>query len=242
MSDGKMVTCANCGNVRPEGTRFCGSCGTPFPQVDQAASPAEPPPTTSSTKRRRRVWVAVGAAAAVLVAGGAVAALSMTDRGGSTQATPTESVTEPITDTTESDVLGDTTDTTDASAETDQGAEQTCEDLVAVDNFGEVIGTGSVADVERFAAAISELASRAPAEPAGTLLEGEPRESLAAIGLALESYAALLTELGVEPSSDTSSDSRLVDAIDEVGSLSADVDEWIAERCSPEQRDQILND
>lgn len=37
-----MLTCANCGNEEPEGSRFCGSCGAPFvpadPQPDHTAS------------------------------------------------------------------------------------------------------------------------------------------------------------------------------------------------------------
>ena len=39
-----MLTCPSCGNEEPEGTRFCGNCGTPFAPADE-----EPEPTAAVT-------------------------------------------------------------------------------------------------------------------------------------------------------------------------------------------------
>lgn len=39
-----MIACPNCGTPNPEGSRFCGNCGT---ALTPAASPAPPPPQQS---------------------------------------------------------------------------------------------------------------------------------------------------------------------------------------------------
>jgi hypothetical protein len=37
-----MLTCPNCGNEEPEGSRFCGNCGTPFESPQSHAAATEP--------------------------------------------------------------------------------------------------------------------------------------------------------------------------------------------------------
>jgi len=221
MSDQKMVTCANCGNVRPEGTRFCGNCGTPFPLADQPASPAEPPPITSSTKGRRLLWVAVAAAVALLVAGGAVAAvLSMIDGDGSTQAAPTEVVTEPITDTTESDLFGDTTDET--TEDGFSGGEQAEPSADCSELGGVLIAVGSInsyegSDYLRARDFLDDYADRAPEEI---------RDSVQTLRDFLDDFASAAEEAGLEPG-----EAPLPDQVDQLTAavdLSSDEQEAIA--------------
>lgn len=249
MSDGKMLTCANCGNERPEGTRFCGSCGTPFAQAEPQVPPAEPPPTASSTRKRRLVWVAAGTAVALLVAGGAVAA-ALTLTGGD-DPTPAEiaDVLAEFTTTTETDLFGDTTDTSDSTDTTGyigQGVDETCHDLVAFFALAKEVdiarGGDSVGDVEKLAAAASELASNAPQEPQGNLVigAGEPRDSLQGIAEAYGSYVSLLSELGLDPGPDALLEPRVADAL---GDVSIDVTlgllPWMDARCSAEDKAQL---
>lgn len=241
MSSGKLRTCANCGNEVREGARFCGVCGTPFVQADQQLPPVEPRPTPPSARKRRLLWVAVGAAVALLVAGGAVAAvLSIT-----TGPEPTPGP-ESITNTTDVLPTNDAT-TTETGGAIGQGVDQTCEDLVAFFALAKEVdiarGGNSVDDVEKLAAAASELASKAPEEPeTGDFLvdAGEPRESLGSIAEAYGSYVSLLSELDLEPGPDALLEPRIADAL---GDLSLDytlgVVPWIDARCSNEVKAQL---
>jgi hypothetical protein len=47
-----MLTCPSCGNEEPEGSRFCGNCGTPFPAAVE--QPDHPAPTEADTADPRR--------------------------------------------------------------------------------------------------------------------------------------------------------------------------------------------
>ena len=249
MNDGKMVTCTNCGNERPEGTRFCGNCGTPFVQADQQLSSGEPSPIASSTRKRRLVWVAVGAGVALLVAGGAVAAtLSLTgdDQPSQAEVAELEKLTTPTepdlfgdtTDTT--DIFGDTTDTTGATGVIGQGVDQTCEEIVVFFALAKEVdiarGGNSVDGVEQLAAAASDLASNAPAEPEG----GEPRDSFQDIAFAYGTYANLLSELDVDPGPDALLEPRIADALGglEIAYILGVVP-WIDARCSAEVKAQL---
>jgi len=248
MSSGKMLTCTNCGNERPEGTRFCANCGTPFAQAEPQVPPSEPSPTTSSVRKRGRVvWVAVGAAVALLVAGGAVAAaLSITGGDGSNQALPTDAGLDSITNTTDVLPTNDAT-TTEAGGAIGQGVDQTCEDLVAFFALAKEVdiarGGNSVDDVEKLAVAASELASKAPEEPeTGDFLvdAGEPRESLESIAEAYGSYASLLSELDLEPGPDALLEPRIAGALSDLSlDYTLGVVPWIDARCSAEDKAQL---
>ncbi len=82
------LTCATCGSEEPEGSRFCGSCGTPF--VAAAPPPAAAAVEPGRTHRRR--WVAAGAVALLLAAVAAAAVLSLTGDGDPTEASAADSV------------------------------------------------------------------------------------------------------------------------------------------------------
>lgn len=247
-----MLTCANCGSKRPEGTRFCGNCGTPFVQADQQSSSGEPAPTTSSRGRRMR-WVAVGAGVALLVAGGGVAAtLSLTGEDDPSQA-EIDSIIDDVagelySDPTEPDLFGDTTDTTDTTGTTGfvgQGVEQTCSDIVAFEALAKEVGIArggnSGGDVEEIAAVASELASGAPAEPEGGLTygSGEPRESLQGMAEALGAYASLLSELGLEAGPDALLEPRIAEALSSLAYDENTVIQWFLVRCSAEDQAQL---
>ncbi len=82
------LTCATCGSEEPEGSRFCGSCGTPFVAADpQPAAAAVEPGRT-----RRRRWVAAGAVALLVAGAAAAAVLSLTGDGDPTEASAADSV------------------------------------------------------------------------------------------------------------------------------------------------------
>jgi len=177
MSNEKMVTCASCGNVRPEGTRFCGNCGTPFPQADQPSSPAEPSPTASSTGGRRLVWVGVAAVVALLVAGGVAAALSFTGGDGSPEATPVD--------------IG----LNDTSMEAGSTGGD-CEDLTAlVAKLAPLVGSQSsgVTSVEDLAT-VSEALSDATNE-----VPDEIRPAFETYAEAMRGILARVSDLGLEP-------------------------------------------
>jgi hypothetical protein len=220
MSDGKMVTCANCGNERPEGTRFCGNCGTPFPQRDQAASPAGSPPTTSSTRRRRLAWIAVGAAVVMLAAGGAVAAvLSITGEDGPSQAEVAETLSE-LTTPTESDAFGYTTDETtdDGFPDAEQAYPSTdCSGLV--DAVIELGGIDSYEGSDYLSARdfLDDYADRAPEEI---------RDSVRTLRDFLDEFASAAEAVGLEPG-----EAPLPDQVDQMTAaldLSSDEQEAIA--------------
>lgn len=244
MSSGNMRSCANCGNVVREGARFCGSCGTPVAQTEQQISSGGPAPATSSRGRRLR-WVAVGAGVALLVAGGAAAALAVTGGDGSDEAILTEIFTESIADSTETDLFGDTTDiygdTTDTTAvegSIGQGVDQTCEDIVAFFTLAKETdiarGGNSVDDVERVAAEVSELASKAPADSTG-----EPRDSFVAIAGTYATYLFVLSELGLEPGPDALLDPTISAAFEDLEvQIVLGVLPWMGEHCSQEVLDQ----
>ena len=253
MSSGK--TCASCGNEVREGARFCASCGAPLVSADQQPPTVEPPPTASSTRPRRLGWVAVGAVAALLVAGGAVAAtLSLTGDDGPSQAELTEAVDDVISDTTETNPFGDTTDTTDifgdttetdATGDVGQGVDETCEDLVDFFTLARdadiANGGDSVDDLEELAAAASALASEAPAEPGDSFAaDGEPRDSLEGIAEGFETYVSLLSELGLEPGLEALQEASIADAIADVNiEITLGLVPWIDLRCSEEVKAEI---
>jgi zinc-ribbon domain len=237
MSNGKMVTCANCGNQRPEGTRFCANCGTPFAAADEQLPPAELPPPTSSRRNKRLLWVAAGAAVVLLVAGGAGAVLLITGGGDSTPAG-----LDSITNTTDVFPTNDAT-TTGPTDATGQGVDQTCKDLVAFFALAKEVdiarGGHSVGDVEKLAAAASELASKAPAEPTGILL-GEPRKSLEHIAKDYETYVSVLSEGGVDPGPDALLEPRISAALDDVSfQVATGLVLWMDARCSEEDKARL---
>ena len=252
MSSGKV--CPNCGNEVREGARFCASCGAQQAPTDPQLSPDEPPPPVASpTSKRRLRWVAVGAAVALLLAGGAAAAvLTLTGDDEPSQAEVDSVVDELYSDTTEpdlfgdteetTDIYGDTTDTTDASGDIGQGVDETCEDLVAFFLLARdtdiARGGNSVDDIEELAAAASELASKAPAEPeTGDILlgDGEPRDSLEGIAEAYETYLSVLSEGDLEPGPDALLEPRVADAFSDVSlEVTLGIVPWMDARCDPE--------
>ena len=238
MSSGNMQTCANCGNEVREGARFCVSCGAPVVLPDQPPSSGEPPPITSSTRGRRVLWVAVGAAVALLLAGGAVAALLITGGDDSTPAS-----LDSITNTTDVFPTNDAT-TTGADDATGQGVDETCADLLAFFMLAKEIdiarGGNSVDDIERLAAAASELASKAPAEPvqANVFLEGEPRDSLTRMAEAYAAYITLLAQNNMEPGPDALLVPEIATRLD----LSLEESfllQWFGARCSEDDQEEL---
>jgi hypothetical protein len=150
------------------------------------------------------------------------------------------------TETTESGIttFGDET-TTETSAVGGEGVDETCEDLLAFAVLAKDRGmsseTASVDDVEDVAAAVSELASRASAEPeeAGFLLAGEPRDSLEGLAEALESYLGVLSELGLEPGPDALVEPRVADAAERVRDNDSSLFDWFGARCSEDDKSEL---
>ena len=129
--------------------------------------------------------------------------------------------------------FGDTTDTIG------QGVDQTCADIVAFLTLAKEadIGRGgdSVSDVEQLAAAVSELASEAPADSAG-----EPRDSFEAIAGAYETYLSVLSELGLEPGPDALLEPRISEAFEDAGlQITLGIGPRADEHCSQEVLDQV---
>lgn len=228
MSDRKMLTCANCGNERPEGTRFCANCGTPFAQAEAQVPPAEPPPTTSSTRKRRLVWVAAGTAVALLVAGGAAAAFLIT---GGDDSTPAG--LDSITNTTDVFPTNDAT-TTESTDAIGQGVEETCKDFLAFFAFSKDAdlprGGNSVDDLETAAAAASELADKAPAVL---------RSDLTSIADANRRYIDVLSELNLEPGPDALLVPEVEDALS--GQTTSDIEEFLSQNCNEEDFKDVLS-
>jgi zinc ribbon protein len=154
------------------------------------------------------------------------------------------------TETTES---GDTTfgdeTTTEAGEVGGEEVDETCAGFVAVATLARKENppfappssasrpNPSVDDVEGFAAIFAELASNAPAETLedGTFHVGEPKQSLEATAQGLESYADLLSELGLEPGSDEAlNEPRIEVVIDGLEEADSDLTSWFEDRCSEE--------
>lgn len=192
--------------------------------------------------------------AAAVLFGGLVLALAGCGGGSDSGAvatvtvTTTETTSAELTTTTPTDLYGDTTDTTDAGEETavvGQGVDQTCDDLVELFSQGLdanlARGGDSVSEIESIATAYSELAAKAPAEPStDALLAGEPRDSLIDLGQAFDSYAALLTELGLEPGPDALLEPRIDEALEGQAAAATDLGLWIDERCSDDVKSRIM--
>jgi hypothetical protein len=150
---------------------------------------------------------------------------------------------ESIANTTDVLPTNDAT-TTEAESSIGQGVDQTCDDLVGFFALAKETdiahGGNSVADVEKLAAAASELASKAPAEPSGTgsFLEGEPRESLTRTGDAYTAYVTLLSDKNLEPGPDALLDPDIAQRVDlalELGFIL----QWIDARCSDDVKSQL---
>ena len=144
---------------------------------------------------------------------------------------------ESISNTTDALPTNDAT-TTEAESSIGQGVDQTCDDLVAFFALAKETdiahGGNSVDDVERVAAAASDLASNAPAEPEQSSgLDGQPRESLQRFAEAYGTYVTLLSELDLEPGPDALLEPRVADALTGLDEeILLNIGPWMETRCS----------
>jgi hypothetical protein len=125
-----------------------------------------------------------------------------------------------------------------------QGVDQTCDDFVELTSLAKDVdiahGGRSVSDIENLAAAASDLASKAPAEPsgAGALLEGEPRQTLTRVADAYAGYVSLLAEKNLEPGSEAMVDPDVAARLDlslEVGVIL----QWVDVRCGEDVKARL---
>jgi hypothetical protein len=124
------------------------------------------------------------------------------------------------------------------------GVDQTCKDLVGFFALAKDVeiarGGNSVSDVEKVAAAASELARNAPAEPSSSFMAGEPRESFAGVAKAYGTYLDVLSEGDLDPGPDALLDARVAGAMEDVSiDVSVGIVPWIDARCSAEVKDQL---
>jgi hypothetical protein len=148
---------------------------------------------------------------------------------------------QTATETTSPASSGSTTGTT---AVVGQGVDQTCDDFVELTSLAKDVdiahGGRSVSDIENLAAAASDLASKAPAEPsgAGALLEGEPRQTLTRVADAYAGYVSLLAEKNLEPGSEAMVDPDVAARLDlslEVGVIL----QWVDVRCGEDVKARL---
>ena len=124
------------------------------------------------------------------------------------------------------------------------GVDQTCKNLVGFFALAKDVdiarGGNSVSDVEKVAAAASELAGNAPAEPSSSFMTGEPRESLETFAKAYRTYLDVLSEGDLEPGPDALLEPRIADVMQDA-SIDASVGlvPWIDARCSADVKDQL---
>jgi hypothetical protein len=179
----------------------------------------------------------------VALFGGLVLALAGCG-GGSDSGT---AASESISNTTDTLPTNDAT-TTEAESSIGQGVDQTCEDLVAFFTLAKETdiarGGNSVDDVKKLAAAASDLASKAPAEPSG-FNQGEPRHSLQHMADGYGHYVSLLSELGLDPGPDALLEPRVADALSGLDDdVLVGIGPWFDARCSSElkaQMEQLVN-
>jgi hypothetical protein len=133
--------------------------------------------------------------------------------------------------------------TTEASADLDEDVDEACDGMIALATLIKQSGeTPSIGDIENIAALASEFAATAPAESgsADPFLAGEPRQSLEAFAESLESYARLLSELGLEPGDDAAlDDPRVAEANDRGTEADENLGDWIEARCSAEDQAEL---
>ena len=173
----------------------------------------------------------------------------------STSPTPTTATADAATfDATTGDEMTTETPSVDATAvdstasdegyQVGQGVEQTCQDLVglfAIIKDADIAHGGhSDSDIQKAAAAASELAAKAPSEPSTSFLSGEPRESLQTIASAYQTYLEVLSEGDLEPGPDALLEPRVADAMTDVQiDFAAGLVPWIASRCSADVQQQL---
>lgn len=184
--------------------------------------------------------ISMGRTVTVMLVAGLALALAGCGGGSSDSG---DAAADSISNTTDTLPTDDAT-TTDAGDTTGQGVDETCRDILAFFALAKEVdiarGGNSVDDVEKLAAAASELASKAPEDPGqdNSFLEGEPRESLTRFADAYAAYITLLSQNNLEPGPDALLVPEIADRLDLSLELAV-VLQWFGARCSEEDNAKL---